>query len=133
MTPSEFRYDADIPFYPFPYRGDDGSILFPSEVEGIYMVEEVRSALRWMRRIFHEDSIRPNFAMTDIWEFVPGNGDKPFAFVQEIFDERARIVAEGTKTGVHNIVELVLKLAKNSNYGKLAQRIGGRMDKHGDL
>jgi hypothetical protein len=29
--------------------------------------------------------------------------------------------------------ELVLKLAMNSIYGKLAQRIGGTLDKHGDL
>jgi hypothetical protein len=34
------------------------------------------------------------FELIEAFEFIPSNDEKPFAFVQEIFNERARIVDE---------------------------------------
>ena len=51
--------------------------------------------------------------------------DKPYAFVQPLFDERARIVEKNKASGDYDITEKAIKLCLNSLYGKAAQSIGG--------
>jgi hypothetical protein len=50
--------------------------------------------------------------------------DKPFAFVQREFDERARIMENNKARGAYDITEQNIKLCLNSLYGKTAQSIG---------
>jgi len=71
-------------------------------------------------------------------EFVSAVDEKPFAFVQELFDQRSKIVAEteakikvwkaGGEQGPrpYNIWEKAIKLVLNSLYGKTAQSLGSR-------
>jgi len=51
--------------------------------------------------------------------------DKPYAFVQREFDERARILESNKTSGAYDITEKTIKLCLNSLYGKAAQSIGG--------
>ena len=38
-----FKYD--LPFYPFPFRTEYGAIMFPANVKGVYMRDEVMEDL----------------------------------------------------------------------------------------
>lgn len=58
-----------------------------------------------------------------------GCSGKPFAAVQDLYDERARIKKEMKRTGVYNGLEKVLKLLINSIYGKTAQSVGWKRKK----
>ena len=58
--------------------------------------------------------------MTEALFFVPATDEKPFAFIRELFDLRARIMKADKK----DVRAIILKLAYNSIYGKLAQSVG---------
>lgn len=60
----------------------------------------------------------PNYTIHEGWEFIPTTNDAPFAFVKEMFDQRRKWQHEG------NEAQYALKLALNSLYGKMAQRVG---------
>jgi hypothetical protein len=138
------------PFYPLFYRcnGDadikthaKGTILYPSLGRGRYYRDEVLAAIAWCEKFPEAVSY---FKFEGAMEFLPylkdpedkGSYDQPFGFVRELFDKRARIVAEnaikiaewaskgeqGSKP--YNILEKVIKLILNSLYGKTAQSIG---------
>jgi hypothetical protein len=51
--------------------------------------------------------------------------DRPFAFVQREYDERARIIEKNKASGEYDNTESTIKLTINSLYGKMAQSIGG--------
>ena len=53
--------------------------------------------------------------------FEPADPDfHPFAWVQDLFDERARLI----KIDPNDVTAIVMKLVLNSLYGKLAQYVG---------
>jgi hypothetical protein len=123
-----FRYD--LPFYPFPFRTKTGAIMFPANVMGVYMRDDVMGAFKWFdeferqgrlcNRLIHPEG--PAIRVTEAMFFIPATDEKPFAFVQELFDLRASIVAKDED----DVRGVILKLAINSIYGKLAQSVGRR-------
>jgi DNA polymerase type B, organellar and viral len=123
-----YNFKFDLPFYPFPFRTKNGAIMFPANVKGVYMRDDVVAALKWFdeferqgrlcNRLIHPEG--PEIRVTEALFFVPATDEKPFAFVQELFDLRASIIAEN-KDDVRGVI---LKLAINSIYGKLTQSVG---------
>jgi DNA polymerase type B, organellar and viral len=102
-------YDAEQYPQPFHYRREDGMVCFPPHVQGWYWGDEVLQALRLPYG---------ECQLLEAYVFTPANDVHPFAFEQEIYDERRRLIAEG------HPAQLALKLAINSVYGKLIQQIG---------
>jgi hypothetical protein len=123
-----YNFKYDLPFYPFSFRTKHGAIMFPANVKGVFMRDEVIGGFKWFdefdrqgrlcNRLIHPEG--PEIRVTEAMFFVPATDEKPFAFVQELFDLRASIVArdEDDARGV------ILKVAINSIYGKLAQSVG---------
>jgi hypothetical protein len=111
----DFDYDrSGAPYHgrmhvpmPFPYRDQRSQIHYPSRVTGWYWGCEVKAAREWFA-----------FDITETWVFHPATSNKPFAFVSDMYRQRMAFKTAG------NRVQLVLKLAMNSLYGKLAQRVG---------
>lgn len=105
-----------IPHYPNTppgplfYRTDKGEMRYPWHVRGWYWGPEVEN-------LFHP-KIAPYAKIHSVWEFTPATDEKPFAFIGEMYTRRKQWKKEG------RIEELALKLAMNSIYGKLAQRVG---------
>jgi hypothetical protein len=100
-------------FYPLPYRTPKGSILFPQSVNGYYMQAEATVAFKWADA-FKVDAAK--IECVSMWEFVVGSVEKPFQFLQELFDYRITLSKE-------DITQIVVKLGINSCYGKLAQAV----------
>jgi hypothetical protein len=133
---------ADLPWFPLPIRADDGTIYFPRQGQGLYMVEEVRAMLRWAKSVYAnaKDDERPMVALWHAMEFCPINNARPFkARIERDFEERAAIIdkTEADKLNWKNngkvgpepydVREKVLKLGLNSIYGKTAQSKGARI------
>lgn len=94
---------------PLPVRLARGQIVYPrSGASGWVWADEYRAAKR----------LAPNVEFLEAWTLRTRCKCKPFARVREWFDERRRIGKDGRG--------IVLKLALNSIYGKLAQIIAGR-------
>jgi hypothetical protein len=115
-------FKDNCPFYPLPYRTPNHSILFPRDVNGYYMRDEVVAAFAW-RAALSPDNGR--IETPYLWRFIPADDARPFHFLRELFDYRADLVRHAKETGQPDIREKVVKLGINSVYGKLAQRIGG--------
>jgi hypothetical protein len=123
-----YNFKYDLPFYPFPFRTKSGAIMFPANVKGVYMRDDVVAAFKWFDeferlgrlcdRSIHPEG--PEIRVTEALFFVPATDEKPFAFVQELFDLRASIIEEDKS----DVRAVILKLALNSIYGKLAQSVG---------
>ena len=123
-----YNFKFDLPFYPFPFRTKNGAIMFPANVKGVYVRDDVVAAFKWFdeferqgrlcNRLIHPEG--PEIRVTEAMFFVPATDEKPFAFVQELFDLRASIIAEDK----NDLRGVILKLAINSIYGKLAQSVG---------
>lgn len=99
------------PFYPLPYRTKSGTIFFPQVVNGCYMVDETRAALRYVSIMGGDIQIEA------VWIWTPHSDEKPFAFIKTMFDYRASLSKD-------DITQIVVKLGINSVYGKLAQSVG---------
>ena len=115
-----WRLDDRLPYYPFFFRVEDGSIYFPNAGEGWYHRSEVDAALCAYEQ--GKLSTKREKGVIDIletWEFHPYEQTKPFAFVPELFKQRQEWKERG------NPAEKVLKLGLNSFYGKTAQSVGG--------
>jgi len=98
------------PFGLFPWRNRHGAIFYPTTfLNGWYWGIEV------------PEYARPY--IVDAWE-PEGDGlyARPFSFVPEMYDARARLKTEGKPE------QLAYKLALNSFYGKLAQSKGARYE-----
>jgi hypothetical protein len=145
----------NILFYPLPYRLPGGGILFPQKGSGWYFRDDAIAAKRWLEKfaslgaavskdgsavpISAKTAIRMNLSADDrkqgyalivskaIFFDVSAEHaqDRPFAFVQREFDERARILENNKTNGVYDITEKNIKYCLNSLYGKTAQSIGG--------
>jgi len=93
--------------HPLPWRGKGGVVGFPANNTSVWL--------------WHHEA---KFA-TDVdygYELHTPDPARPFAFIQEMFDLRA----DWKKQGIGG--ERALKLGMNSQYGKMAQRIGGSPD-----
>lgn len=94
---------------PFFFRDHRGHISFPPTLEGWYWGPEVYVATRF----------RNDISILEGWEFIENEPDnKPFAFIEGMYNKRQAL----KKAKDHS--QLGLKLAMNSIYGKLAQRVG---------
>lgn len=95
---------------PFPFRSS-GNIYYPSRGEGWYHAGEVKRA----REIYGA-----GIGVIGGWAFTPKTDEKPFDWIREVFEYRARLKRE------KHPGEKVLKLGYNAVYGKLAQGYGFR-------
>lgn len=86
-------------------RHQGGHISYPTETRGYYWTPEA--------------SLVPLSSIIGGWVFR-GDGTTPFEFVREMYDRRREWKLKGISA------EKALKLALNSMYGKMAQRIGGQ-------
>lgn len=102
------------PFHPFPFRELTGAVKFPPEGEAWLWGTEVLAALEFARP---GDLVE----LVEGWELREAAGEpRPFAWIGERYAQRAALKAAGDPA------QLPLKLALNSLYGKLAQRLGYR-------
>lgn len=105
-------YDAqDIRgFHPFPWRDETGHVYFPPLSNGWYWTPERFAAAQ-------------GHTVPEVHEalsFHPDCDHQPFSFIPQLFDKRRAMKRNG------HPAEKVLKLALNSMYGKLCQRVGGK-------
>ena len=97
---------------PYPWRSQNGSIYYPHDLSGgWYWGIEVLNAIQHApgKTTVHEG-----------WEPSSDVFDYPFTWVRDMYDDRAKMKAEGNPT------QLALKLALNSLYGKMAQSKGAK-------
>jgi DNA polymerase family B len=95
---------------PLFYRTPQGEMRYPWHVEGWYWTPEVEN-------LFHP-RIAPHAYVYGAWVFLPSKQMEPFAFIPEMYSLRRQWKREGKPE------QIALKLAMNSIYGKLAQRVG---------
>jgi hypothetical protein len=137
----EFDFPTDVldrrgrtrkpPFYPLPYRREDGAILYPARGRGRYYRNEILAAIKWLDVLCSEltpEQRRGRIGLLGAFEFVPPDKGKtkPFAFLKRYYDERRAIDAAAEASGTYDVREKVIKLGINSVYGKTAQSVGGR-------
>jgi hypothetical protein len=103
---------------PFHFRRDDGHMLYPPHVDGWYWGDEVIQA---QRLPYGKCEVLEGYS------FKPSSDVLPFAFMQEYYDLRRELIAQG------HPAQLAAKLAMNSVYGKLIQQLGWYKDKAGRL
>lgn len=110
-----------IPFYPFPYRVKrKGQILFPKHGKAWLMRDEVLAGLDWIRQFFPWQRLNKFVIITGWSRFTPGNTEKPWAMLPELYLKRLALKLVG------DIAEKPIKLTTNSIYGKTAQSVGER-------
>lgn len=91
---------------PVFHRSEHGAISYPHSVEGWYWSPEAQCAKEEGAEIL------------EAWEYVEYTNARPFAFVQNMYNQRLELKRQ--KSGA----QLAIKLALNSLYGKMAQRAG---------
>lgn len=92
---------------PFPYRKET-NIYYLREGEGWYHAPEVLAAIETKLPV----------TVIEGWIFTPNDlTEQPFAWVEEIYNQRQQFKADGNKA------EKALKLGLNSLYGKFAQGV----------
>jgi hypothetical protein len=101
--------DAHL-IFPFFYRRQNGSIIFPPAGEGEYWTPEVQVALK-----YHGEDI----VILGGWVWQSETEVKPYAWVAELYQQRKKWKAES------NGAQMVAKLGMNSLYGKNAQSVAG--------
>lgn len=102
----------DCPYPPFPWRDHKDCIYYPFKGEGWYHADEVRAAI---------EVFGPCINVEEGTALIEGCKCEPFKFVEQLYRWRLRLVEQGNpQQGI------VVKLALNSLYGKLAQSVGAR-------
>lgn len=91
----------DLP-QPLFCRNKNSLITYPYKTKGWYWTPEASLVI---------DSVQSGWVYKE-------NGERPFSFVKEMYERRRDYKSKGIST------ERALKLALNSMYGKMAQRIG---------
>jgi hypothetical protein len=99
--------------FPFFYRDQFGTIIYPKIGEGWYWLPEYEAYL------LNKDKYKGDVQVLEVWNFFPVNDEKPFAFIPPM--AKQRLLWKQAKEGQH----VVVKLGLNSCYGKTAQQIGG--------
>jgi hypothetical protein len=118
--PASLVTEKTIPFNCFPYRTKRGNILFPSAGHAWIMRDEVLAGIKWMRKF----GVDGKLTVEEWSEFIPGNDERPYAFVAELYEMRreAKTSSEGY------VLQMAIKLCLNSLYGKTVQSVGGTED-----
>lgn len=98
---------SGLPWGPFPFRAEDGSICFPHTSGGGWV---------WREEFLAGEEAFPNVCFESAWVYHSDCDCRPFADIPGYYLERLRIGKEGPG--------IVLKLGCNSCYGKLAQSVG---------
>ena len=140
VFPEHIKYNENIsratliPFYPLPYRGKHGQILYPAKGYGWYMRDDVLAMIAWLEHFVPDYPRRRKkenkdtaIIIEDAWLFTPSpahENEKPFAVIRALYDERKRIQEEAEAKGVPDIREQAIKLPINSGYGQLARSVG---------
>lgn len=91
---------------PLPFRDNRGLISYPNIVHGWYWSPEAAMVNRM-----------EGAEILEGWEWVPATDEKPWTFLQDMFDTRMRL-------GKKNLLSMPFKLGPNSLYGKYAQTVG---------
>lgn len=91
--------------HPLPWRGRGGVVGFPARNDEVWL---------WHHEAKYATDVEYG------WELYTPNPEKPFAFIEDMYNTRRIWKAQG-RGG-----ERALKLGMNSGYGKMAQRIGSR-------
>ena len=108
----EWKLPSKTLITPFPVR-KQGNIYYPLQGSGYYWQPEVEAAIK-----HYSEYIK----IKQVWFFQPAEEDvKPFEFYKEYYVQRQEFIKQG------NDAQLVLKLALNAGYGKVAQSIGGKL------
>lgn len=116
--------DLNLRFNPLPWRDTNGAVYYPPRGTGWAWAPEVRTEFVSGRRI----------QILDAYHFLPADqGAHPFAWQEEVYRQQQRfareILANGEPNPDYNLgAALVLKLAQNSAYGKLAQRVSAQTE-----
>lgn len=95
---------------PNPHREQTGAVGFPAQSEGVWL---------WT-----PEAVLPGVRITGGYVWRTAARTQPFGFVRGMYTQRQAWKAQGKGA------ERALKLALNSLYGKMAQRVGGS-DKYG--
>lgn len=95
---------------PFPFRDRDGNICFPSQSGGGWI---------WKAEYIAGERLFPTVEFREAWVYEVHCDCKPFARIPEFYAHRLKIGKEGPG--------IVIKLAVNSCYGKLAQSVGSAL------
>lgn len=114
------RMRLDFP-QPFPVRHANGSVAYPVRANGWYWSPEVEVGREYVR--MHGGRLK----VVEAWVFHPATDEKPFAYVGPLFEQRRVLKRAGD--GAH----VGIKLGLNSQYGKLAQQVGWRIQPDGSL
>lgn len=108
----EWNLPESVLITPFPVR-KQSNIYYPLQGSGMYWQPEVEAAMK-----YYSEFIK----IKRVWFFEPNEPDvRPFAFYKDYYAQRQEFIKAG------NDAQLVLKLALNAGYGKVAQSIGGRV------
>ena len=95
------------PWAPFPFRLTDGTVVFPEQSGGGWV---------WKDEYLAAERLFPNVEFHEAW-ILEGECDcKPFEHISKYYLDRLRVGKDAKG--------IVLKLAVNSCYGKLAQSVG---------
>jgi hypothetical protein len=103
-----WKVDSGTPYPPFPFRDTHGNIHYPLSGEGWYHSEEVRAAL---------EIFGAAVTVLEGYQLVEECEHRPLAFVERLYEWRQTLPKEQG---------IIVKLAINSLYGKLAQSVGFR-------
>lgn len=98
---------------PLPHRDAHREITYPPMCHGWYWQPELEAAMRAM--LVHK---RGTLEVFGGWEWHPANDERPWAFMEDMYEERLALKDAG------NPAEMAYKLGLNSMYGKMAQRAG---------
>lgn len=115
-----WNFKEERPFYPFHYRVNPPlSIYYPQQGCGWQWNCVVKVALQH----YPKEDIEIDYA----YKFVPKNSEKPFAFIEDLFQQRKALKKAG------NMAQMAIKLGLNSMYGKLAQQVGAEIRADGSI
>jgi len=104
---------------PFFYRGPKGTVCWPLNVKGWYWSPEMQSGREYVK-------VRRGWiTVHEAWVFHPSTDERPFAFIDGLYNKRRalKIAGDGANVGI--------KLGLNSLYGKLCQQVGWEMTDNG--
>lgn len=93
-------------------RDYNGSIVYPRIVSGWYWTPEIEAVRKWA------DQGYGKYEIEEALVFEPATEVKPFAWIQDLYNERLKLQQAGDNA------EVGIKLALNTAYGKLAQQVG---------
>lgn len=96
---------------PLFWRDNRGMISYPAMAHGWYWSPEAAMVLGM-----------PGAEVIEGWEWAHKSDERPWAFLQEMFDTRIRL-------GKENLLSMPFKLGPNSLYGKYAQTVGWDKEK----